>query len=460
MDTGIDKTVVTNKHQHGGNRRQPEGKLNSKGGTKHPQEDAREGSDAKKIPSSGTGVRIMTDKDSAPGMLMETMATQAIDASARKQEVVQLARTWPTPKESMTVNAGAQSSFGVTTGATTNAQMTDQTQPMNTKERRKKDKPSYPIFNWQASNRSVGAKNSQDANYSASNSSNSMTSGPVPNNSRIMGMSTSSGESTSNQKIAAMVPGQEANKGNGRPMISGAKNSPDAKLIPKSNNCTTMALPLMPMDSLAPKANNSMATGQGMGATDGSSDGNKSNVSRNGVDPDIGNNEVSGNKEELNLSSTTMVAVDDTSVHTNNSIAMAIGLTVADAVGDTKTEGKNASEGKTETEEKIASKPSHSEAAPTSKLTPSTPKINNSMAMVIGPKAVEAAERTSDKDGWNEVKPSKKRQKKLAFTNIPREPSEAASKSGPMEADPQGINSGTGKGNRPTKTATIVTPPY
>jgi hypothetical protein len=75
------------------------------------------------------------------------------------------------------------------------------------------------------------------------------------------------------------------------------------------------------------------------------------------------------------------------------------------------------------------------------------------MAMVIGPTAAD------DKDGWNKVKPSKKKQKKLTFTNISREPSAAASKSRPMAADSQGINSGTGGGNRPTKTATIITPP-
>jgi hypothetical protein len=75
----------------------------------------------------------------------------------------------------------------------------------------------------------------------------------------------------------------------------------------------------------------------------------------------------------------------------------------------------------------------------------------------------------SGEDDWHKVKPSKKkqnkvkwskkRQKKLTFGKIPREPASAASKSGPMDADPQGTNSGTGGGNRPTKTATMVTPP-
>jgi hypothetical protein len=67
----------------------------------------------------------------------------------------------------------------------------------------------------------------------------------------------------------------------------------------------------------------------------------------------------------------------------------------------------------------------------------------------------------SGEDDWHKVKPSKKkqnkvkwskkRQKKLSFKNIPRESAAAASKSGPMEVDPQGIDSGTGGGNSPPR---------
>jgi hypothetical protein len=103
-----------------------------------------------------------------------------------------------------------------------------------------------------------------------------------------------------------------------------------------------------------------------------------------------------------------------------------------------------------------------------------TPQINNSTAMVIDSTDAEAAGEApapmegtmgQEGEGWNKVKPSKKKhkvkpnkkqQKKLVFKNIPRE---AASKSRTRAADSQGINSGTGGGNRPTKTATIITPP-
>jgi hypothetical protein len=120
---------------------------------------------------------------------------------------------------------------------------------------------------------------------------------------------------------------------------------------------------------------------------------------------------------------------------------------------------------------------------------------NNSMTMVVpGPAAHGESPAPmegimgQEEEGWNKVKPSKKkqnkvkwskkRQKKLTFGKTPREPASAASKSGPMDADPQGIDSGTGGGNRPTevdptqgtdditsagnnsnKTVTMVTPP-
>jgi hypothetical protein len=45
----------------------------------------------------------------------------------------------------------------------------------------------------------------------------------------------------------------------------------------------------------------------------------------------------------------------------------------------------------------------------------------------------------------------------LTFEKIPREPAAAASKPGPMDADPQGTNNSTGGGNK-SKT-TVVTPP-
>jgi hypothetical protein len=70
----------------------------------------------------------------------------------------------------------------------------------------------------------------------------------------------------------------------------------------------------------------------------------------------------------------------------------------------------------------------------------------------VGGKGMETALATA-------VNSTKKKQKKLTFTKIPREPSAAASKSGPMEVvDPtQGIDSGAG-GVKSTKT-TVVTPP-
>jgi hypothetical protein len=114
---------------------------------------------------------------------------------------------------------------------------------------------------------------------------------------------------------------------------------------------------------------------------------------------------------------------------------------------------------------------------------------DNSMAMAIGSIAADAAVDTSggqdnlewttvapgeppapmegtmgQGEGWNKVKPSKKKHKvkpskkqpkKLTFKKTQRE----ASKSGSMDVDPQGIDSGTSGGNRHTKTVTMVTPP-
>ena len=79
------------------------------------------------------------------------------------------------------------------------------------------------------------------------------------------------------------------------------------------------------------------------------------------------------------------------------------------------------------------------------------PNSNNSMTM-------SGQEDKSGKDGWNKVKPSKKKQRKLTFGKTPREPS-----SRPMEMDQgidsgTGINSGTSKGNKTIQT-TVVTPP-
>jgi hypothetical protein len=87
--------------------------------------------------------------------------------------------------------------------------------------------------------------------------------------------------------------------------------------------------------------------------------------------------------------------------------------------------------------------------------------LNLSLSALVAGKAQE--DDKSGKEDWHKVKPSKKKhkvkpskkeQKKLTF-KTPRE----ASKSGPINADPQGINKSTGGGNRPTKTATIITPP-
>jgi hypothetical protein len=75
-----------------------------------------------------------------------------------------------------------------------------------------------------------------------------------------------------------------------------------------------------------------------------------------------------------------------------------------------------------------------------------------------------------EEEGWNKVKPSKKKQnkvkwskkdqKKLSFKNIPRESAAVPSKSGSMEVDPtQGTVGNTSAGNNSNKTATIVTPP-
>jgi hypothetical protein len=91
------------------------------------------------------------------------------------------------------------------------------------------------------------------------------------------------------------------------------------------------------------------------------------------------------------------------------------------------------------------------------------PNPNNSMTMVPAPVApapmegmMSQGEDKSGKDDWHKVKPHKKKQqRKLTFKKTP--PREA-SKSGPMEVD-QSIKDSTGGGNRPTKTATMVTPP-
>ena len=81
------------------------------------------------------------------------------------------------------------------------------------------------------------------------------------------------------------------------------------------------------------------------------------------------------------------------------------------------------------------------------------PEVESTLAVLM-----EGTEGMSKKDSWNKVKPSKKKQRKLAFENVP---SIASSKSGPMEVDPtQGIDDHcTSTGNKSTKTATIVTPP-
>jgi hypothetical protein len=81
--------TMTKTEGNSSNRRQPEDKLNSQGDTKHPQEDTREGSNAKaggtkKISSSGTGVRTMTDKDPASRMPMEMTATPQATQDSQK----------------------------------------------------------------------------------------------------------------------------------------------------------------------------------------------------------------------------------------------------------------------------------------------------------------------------------------------------------------------------------------
>jgi hypothetical protein len=100
------------------------------------------------------------------------------------------------------------------------------------------------------------------------------------------------------------------------------------------------------------------------------------------------------------------------------------------------------------------------------------PNSNNSMTMAVPVPAAHgespAPMEGQEEEGWNKVKPSKKkqnkvkwskkRQKKLTFGKSPREPASAASKSGPMDADPQGIDSATGGGNKSIQT-TVVTPP-
>jgi hypothetical protein len=95
-------------------------------------------------------------------------------------ETPSLAQTWPKPKESMMVKmaVGSKTSSPYPTNTTVNSSTTpmaeesnkDQTQLMNAKEKRKKDKPSYPIFHQQVSTKPARAKNNQD---------NSMTMVPV-----------------------------------------------------------------------------------------------------------------------------------------------------------------------------------------------------------------------------------------------------------------------------------------
>jgi hypothetical protein len=96
--------------------------------------------------SGGSNVTMMQTKGDR-GSMEELTMTHAAGMGLTEGKTSSLAQTWPTPKES-TMKSGVAGSTGANS---TNVQMTNQTHPMNTKERRKKDKPSYPIFHRQAS---------------------------------------------------------------------------------------------------------------------------------------------------------------------------------------------------------------------------------------------------------------------------------------------------------------------
>jgi hypothetical protein len=159
--SGNSITMTMNMHQDVGNRKQPEGKLNDKGGTKHPQEVIREESDTraegmKRISSTSTGTGMLSDPLSGGGMgLVKMMATQETDTLARNQDIEEAARlsqTWPTPKESMmktmvmtvsSTTAAAQSSSGAQIPSSPHSShKSKKGLAMATKEK----KLTYPIF--------------------------------------------------------------------------------------------------------------------------------------------------------------------------------------------------------------------------------------------------------------------------------------------------------------------------
>ena len=98
--------------------------------------------------SGGSNVTMMQTKGDR-GSMEELTMTHAAGMGLTEGKTSSLAQTWPTPKES-TMKSGVAGSR--TSANSTNVQMTNQTHPMNTKERRKKDKPSYPIFHRRVAN--------------------------------------------------------------------------------------------------------------------------------------------------------------------------------------------------------------------------------------------------------------------------------------------------------------------
>jgi hypothetical protein len=452
------------------NRRQTQGKQDNQRRGRRPSEQGKEGLEpgqdrSKEISDQGrsskSAMMTNTDKDNdgrrqSHGLNQEMKAPDSVTLNPSEWPLLTKG-TVPLLHAGMTTEAtGASVTMTKSKEATTTAGKElitkDQTQPRNTKE--KKVKPPYPIFHQKR-----GAKNSPEANNSMGNremhylATNNSTAKTAPVVHGEVGIREGKLE---DQDVRRK--GMEPAPSGGVSTNEGSKDSNN--FGPNSNNNSmTMVVP-------APGAHReSLAPMEGMvqaPAMEGARE-------ESGADAAVrSTNEGSKDKSNyFEINSKTMETPPVLAHPKLNDNSM----TTAPALMPTLTQvnGLEVTEEESIKEDKVNSTATGGSTVDSmGNLNLNPPNSNNSRTMaplpapVAGMKAQE--DDKSGKEDWHKVKPSKKKhkvkpskkqQKKLTFKKTPSE----TSKSGPMEADPQGIDSGTGGGNRSTKTATIVTPP-
>jgi hypothetical protein len=450
-----------------------------------------------------TGDSSMTDSGETTGMsLMEGKEEQQEGNSTGMTKTLTGGVNWPTPKESM-----METTRGDSGGGSGGGSRAETLSPHSTNTRvnvpktlaTAKDKASYPIFRRYGKGTNKKNPGVSSKSVAPPNSNKLVTMAWAPT---AMAAGNLEGHSLATNNSTAMATRADTTgdrvQGSDSNLTSTAGNIENNSTEKTNNSSTMMPAPVVqgatdtatasgPDNSTTMVLINTNAPAGGDNTNEGSMDlnyfGPNSNNSITMVPAPVDNSTATrigpttavvtsaSNGEAIIVPQMMQdISTNESTKDPNMALAPAVHRVTDTAMvmGPTAAEAAEAAEDGWNNVPAMVMGPTDVEVTAAESVTEDKVNSNNLRTMaplpapVAGMKAQEDAK--SGKEDWHKVKPSKKKhkvkprkkeQKKLTFKKTSRE----ASKSGPMEADPQGIDSGTGGGNRHTKTVTMVTPP-